>query len=108
MFTDPFDDGVSGGLIVAALDVEVIEQGLEDQWCYEGHPSFQQVDKGCVGAELFEDHFGEASQEEPYAGTRLLQSHCPQCHNLVDASPSGLARKVAGVGGLLCSMHRCR
>ena len=64
MLPDPFDDGVSSGLIVAALDVEVVEQRFEDQWCQEGHPCFQQVDEGRVGAELFEDLFGEASLKE--------------------------------------------
>ena len=60
MFPDPFDDGMSGGLIVAALYVEVVEQGLEDQRCQEGHPSFQQVDERRVGAELLEDLLGKA------------------------------------------------
>ena len=55
VFPDPFDDGMSGGLIVAALYVEVVEQGLEGQRCQEGHPSFQQVDERRVEAELLED-----------------------------------------------------
>ena len=65
MFPDPFDDGMSGRLSVAALDVELIEQGLEDQRCQECHPCLQQVDESRVGAELFEDLFGKTSLKEP-------------------------------------------
>ena len=65
MFPDALDDGVPGRLIVTALDVEVAQQGLEDQGGQQGHPRLQQVDECGVGAELKEDLFGEASLEEP-------------------------------------------
>ena len=67
MFPCPFDDGVSGCLIVASLDVELMEEGLEDQRGQKCHPCLQQVDERRVGTELFEDLLGEASLKEPYA-----------------------------------------
>ena len=39
-------------LIVAALDIEVAQNGFTYYWCDDGDPSFEEVDKGGVGAEL--------------------------------------------------------
>ena len=71
MFPDALDDGVSGRLVVAALDVEVAQEGLEDQGGQEGNPSFQQVDESGVGAKLLEQRCGEASLKEPCTVSRL-------------------------------------
>ena len=65
MFPDALDDGVPGCLIVAAMDVEVAQQGLEDQGGQQCNPSLQQVDESGVGAELLEEFCGEASLKEP-------------------------------------------
>ena len=65
MLPDTLDDSVSSRLIVTALDVEVTQQGLEDQGGQQGNPRLQQVDERSVGAELLEDLFGEASLKEP-------------------------------------------
>ena len=65
MFPDALDDGVPGCLIVAALDVEVAQQGLEDQGGQQGNPSLQQVDESGVGAKLLEECCGEAPLKEP-------------------------------------------
>ena len=46
------DKSMTSCFIVAALDVEVAPDGFADQWCNDGHPSFQEVDEGGVGAEL--------------------------------------------------------
>ena len=59
------DDGVSGCLVVTALDVEVAQERLKDQGGQEGNPSLQQIDERGVGAELFEYRRGEASLKEP-------------------------------------------
>ena len=40
VLSDALDDGVSGCLVVAALDVEVAQEGLEDQGGQQGNPSF--------------------------------------------------------------------
>ena len=65
MLSDALDDGIPGCLIVATLDVEVAQQGLEDQGGQQGNPRLQQVDERGVGAKLLEDLFGEASLKEP-------------------------------------------
>ena len=65
VFPDTLDDGMPGCLIVAALDVEVAQQGLEDQGGQQCNPSLQQVDESGVGAELLEELCGEASLKEP-------------------------------------------
>ena len=45
MLSDALDDGMPGCLIVATLDVEVAQQGLEDQGGQQGNPRLQQVDE---------------------------------------------------------------
>ena len=65
MLADALDDGMPGCLIVATLDVEVAQQGLEDQGGQQGNPRLQQVDERGVGAKLLEDLFREASLKEP-------------------------------------------
>ena len=65
MFSDSLEEGMSSCLILAALNVELAEEGFEDQWCQQCHPCFQQINEGCVGAEQFEDFFGESVLEKP-------------------------------------------
>ena len=55
MFSYSCNEGVSGCLVVAALDVEGAQDGLTDQRCDNGEPRFQKVDEGGVGAELLQD-----------------------------------------------------
>ena len=64
MFPHALNDGMPGSLIVAALDVEVAKQRLEDQGGQECNPGLQQVDECSVGAELFEYFFWESALEE--------------------------------------------
>ena len=65
MLSHSLDDGMSSCLVVATLDVELAKEGLEDQRGQQGHPCFQQVDVGGVGAELSEDLAGEPFLEVP-------------------------------------------
>ena len=55
MFSYSLNKSMTGCFVVAALDVEVAQDGFADQRCDDGDPGFQEVDEGCVGAELLED-----------------------------------------------------
>ena len=50
MLANAFDQGVTCGLVVATLDVEVTEERLEDEWGDDGDPCLEKVDECGVGA----------------------------------------------------------
>ena len=55
MLADAFHQGVTCGLVVTTLDVEVTEEEFEDEWGDDGDPCLQKIDECGVGAELLQD-----------------------------------------------------
>ena len=65
MFPYSFNEGMARCLVVATLDVEVAQDGFTYYRCNDGDPSFEEVNKGSVGAELFKDFLGKSALEIP-------------------------------------------
>ena len=61
MFADTFDQGMPGGFVVTALDVEGTKPRFEDHRCQGRSPGFQQVYEGLIGRELSKEHRWKSS-----------------------------------------------
>ena len=99
-------------LIVAALDIEVAQNGFTYYWCDDGDPSFEEVDKGGVGAELLEDLLWKSTLEVPGSthlswwedhGAPPVLDRCvvgwlPPVRDLISWSKSGASCDVVSVG----------
>ena len=45
MFAGPFKDRMFGSFVVTQLDIWCGENGSEQDWCYDGCPSFEEVNE---------------------------------------------------------------
>ena len=55
MFAGPFKDGMFGGFVVTKLDVWCGENGSKQDWCNNGSPSLEKIDKGLGAGKLLEE-----------------------------------------------------
>ena len=63
MFADTLDERMSGGFIVAALDIKVVEPGFKDHWGQDCGPSLKEVNERLVSRELSQEDRGQSALE---------------------------------------------